>query len=462
MDRSVTRRRGAATLGSLALATGLMSAAFAASGAGDAAAAGCSLASAVSATSAASGTARQTATLSSRRVASSSRLTRVVLVRSGSTWRATATVTSTSTVAGTARVGAVYPMKATASVRVTCGTSTTTVSATGAGSGSASSTSASRRAASASVAALTTSSSSSRARSTAAALASSRSLTKATAAAAASATGVARRAASASALAVARARGTSAAVIAARSALATKLAALGVSTFRAFPANATFDYQIGGAYTPGSSVTVVDRDRTDAPVAGKYNVCYVNAFQSQPGESAAWGTLLLRTAGGSLVADPGWPGEYVADTRQPAAVAALVGTWIKACAARGFQAVELDNLDSYTRSGGLLSAANNLDVFGRLVAIGHAAGVAVGQKNTVDRSADARALGADFAVAEECQVYAECPGYAAAYGSSWVEIEYGDSAYASACTARGATTSVIRRDVNVVPVGSSGYVYRSC
>jgi hypothetical protein len=203
-------------------------------------------------------------------------------------------------------------------------------------------------------------------------------------------------------------------------------------------------------------VTIVDRDRTDAPVAGKYNVCYINAFQSQPGETAVWGSLLLRTGGGSLVPDPGWPGEYLVDTRKPAAVAALVTTWIDGCAARGFQAVELDNLDSDTRSGGLLTAANNLDVFGRLVAAGHAAGVAVGQKNTVEHSADARALGADFAVAEECQVYAECSGYSATYGTAWVEIEYSDAAYISACAARGSTTSVIRRDVDVVPLGSSG------
>jgi hypothetical protein len=273
---------------------------------------------------------------------------------------------------------------------------------------------------------------------------------------------VARRTASASALAVARARGAAAAGAAARSALAVKLTALGVNPVRPFPANGTFDYQIGGAYTPGSSVTIVDRDRTDAPVAGRYNVCYLNAFQSQPGESAAWGALLLRTSGGSLVPDPGWPGEYLVDTRKATAVAALVSTWIADCAARGFQAVELDNLDSYSRSGGLLTAANNLDVFGRLVSSGHAAGVAVGQKNTVDQSTAARSRGADFAVAEECQVYAECSGYSAAYGTSWVEIEYTDAAYSSACTARGSTTSVIRRDVDVVPVGSSGYVYRSC
>ena len=140
----------------------------------------------------------------------------------------------------------------------------------------------------------------------------------------------------------------------------------------------------------------------------------------------------------------------------------IVVGWITDCAARGFQAVELDNLDSFGRSSGLLTQADNLAVFGRLVAVGHAAGVAVAQKNTVELSTVAHEAGADFAVAEECQRYAECSGYSDVYGTSWVEIEYRASDFTSACSARGATTSVILRDVQVVPVGSGGYVYQSC
>ena len=41
------------------------------------------------------------------------------------------------------------------------------------------------------------------------------------------------------------------------------------------PVNGQFDYQIGGSYTPSSSVSIVDRDRSASPVAGKYNICYV-------------------------------------------------------------------------------------------------------------------------------------------------------------------------------------------
>jgi len=54
------------------------------------------------------------------------------------------------------------------------------------------------------------------------------------------------------------------------------------------PAHARFDYQIGGAYPPAAGVAIVDRDRGDRPAAGQYNVCYPNAFQAQPQETAWW------------------------------------------------------------------------------------------------------------------------------------------------------------------------------
>ncbi|MBS1165775.1 MAG: secreted protein [Proteobacteria bacterium] len=38
------------------------------------------------------------------------------------------------------------------------------------------------------------------------------------------------------------------------------------------PANQQFDYQLGGVYTPTSSVGIVVRDRLASPAAGKYNI----------------------------------------------------------------------------------------------------------------------------------------------------------------------------------------------
>jgi hypothetical protein len=237
------------------------------------------------------------------------------------------------------------------------------------------------------------------------------------------------------------------------------------------PANAVFDYQIGGAYPPGAGVGVVDRDRFEPPAPGRYNVCYVNAFQTQAADSAWWKTnhddLLLRY-NGRHVEDPGWPGEMILDlstAAKRAAVAAIVGDWIAGCAGEGYQAVEPDNLDSWTRSHGLLTQADALEFAKLLIAAAHRNGLAIAQKNTAELGRAGELAGFDFAVAEECAVYDECRVYTDAFGDHVFEIEYTDNPrahYDRACATHGRQISVILRDRDVVPAGDPDYHYENC
>ncbi len=233
-------------------------------------------------------------------------------------------------------------------------------------------------------------------------------------------------------------------------------------------ADATFDYQIGGAYTPAKGVTAVSRDRSAKPVSGLYNVCYVNAFQAQPDALEWWQKkhpdLVLRGKDKRPVIDEDW-NEALLDTStadKRTRLAAVVGTWVDGCAKRGFQAVEPDNLDSYERSGGRLTKAHNAAFAKLLAARAHAAGLAIGQKNTVDMLADHTKIGFDFAVAEECGEYNECGAYAKAYSDRVFVIEYQDSGYSRACTAFGAKLSIVQRDLDVTPRGSGDYTLRTC
>jgi hypothetical protein len=239
------------------------------------------------------------------------------------------------------------------------------------------------------------------------------------------------------------------------------------------PVNGRFDYQIGGAYRPAASVRIVDRDRTSHPAPGVYNVCYVNAFQTQAERDHWWRAhhpaLLLRTADGHVVEDPGWPGELVLDVgtaHKRAALARIEGRWIKGCARKGFQAVEPDNLDSYSRSHHLLTLRDDLRFAKLLVTRAHADDLAIAQKNTAElHHRGRRVAGFDFAIAEECQVYSECASYTRAYGRHVIEVEYTDNGrwyYRRACAARGNRISVILRDRDVLPRGHTGYVYRAC
>jgi len=234
------------------------------------------------------------------------------------------------------------------------------------------------------------------------------------------------------------------------------------------PPHARFDYQIGQPYPPPAEVRVVTRDRSAAPVPALYNVCYVNAYQAQPDETDWWlrrhPDLVLTNRDGHDVRDPNW-NELLLDTATPgkrAELAGIVDGWIDGCAHSGFNAVEPDNLDSWTRSAGLLTAADALAFATVIIAHAHADGLAVAQKNGADIAIQGRGAGFDFAVAEQCADYDECQSYTAAYGNEVIVIEYSADGLATACAGWGHTLSVVRRDVEVTAPGSSGYVYQAC
>jgi hypothetical protein len=248
------------------------------------------------------------------------------------------------------------------------------------------------------------------------------------------------------------------------------------------PANGKFDYQIGGDYPLPAGVQVVSRDwfAGTAPV-GAYGICYVNAFQTQanepdvdrPDEKDNWPADLVLTALGD---DPNWDGEYLIDlstAEKRTAAAAWVKPMTQECAAKGFSAVEFDNLDSWTRFQD--SPVASQPPFGRteavayaalLVADAHAAGLAAAQKNTAELSnAEARTqIGFDFAIAEECGRWKECGRYRANYGNLVYVIEYRKKDFKKDCKNKKLRKrlSIVQRDINVTQPGSGTYVYRAC
>ncbi|MFE0516854.1 endo alpha-1,4 polygalactosaminidase [Streptomyces sp. NPDC058964] len=227
------------------------------------------------------------------------------------------------------------------------------------------------------------------------------------------------------------------------------------------PRHAGFDYQIGGAYPPPKGVRVVSRDRSSSPARGLYNICYVNAFQAQPEERASWpADLLLRDADGEVVVDENW-NEALLDIRTPAKrerVAQRVDRWIDECADKGFDAVEPDNYDSYTRSRHLLTAGAATAFAALLSRHAHARRLAVAQKNTAELAGVRAKAGLDFAVAEECGEYAECGTYARAFDDRVVVVEYSDEGLRKAVADFGDRLSIVRRDRMVSTPGSAGYV----
>ena len=257
--------------------------------------------------------------------------------------------------------------------------------------------------------------------------------------------------------------------------LAVFLAGCAPETLEDLPDEGGFDYQLGGAYPPPSGVDIVVRDSSADPEPDLYSVCYVNVFQTQPGDLDAWREtpdLLLRDEDGEPVADLGWPDEFLLDTStsdRRERIAEVLTETIDRCAQAGFDAVEFDNLDSYLRSDEALTSDDNLALATDLVALTHERGMEAAQKNTVEEAERGREeVGFDFAITESCGAWSECDGYTRVYGEENVlaieypeDLEEAGTSFAEVC-ASGPPARMILRDLELVSESEPAHVLETC
>ena len=104
----------------------------------------------------------------------------------------------------------------------------------------------------------------------------------------------------------------------------------------------------------------------------------------------------------------GWPGERWLDIRKLGVLGPIMKARLDMCAAKGFDAVEFDNVDGYqNRTGFPLTAADQLAYNVFLANQAHLRGLSAVLKNDVGQI---RALLPyfDFALNEQCHQYDEC------------------------------------------------------
>lgn len=227
------------------------------------------------------------------------------------------------------------------------------------------------------------------------------------------------------------------------------------------------DYQLGDGYPPADGVDIVVRDRTSPPPENAYSICYVNAFQTQPGEQQDWpDELLLAGADGDPVIDPDWPDEVILDTStddKREAIEDILTPWIQACASAGFDAVEFDNLDTYARTDGALTLEDNVELAEDLVEVAHEAGLAAAQKNSAEDSRTMRDEAEfDFAIAEQCAEFDECAAYEGVYGERVIDVEYDAAVFRAACLDGGMPRSAVLRDRDLTSPADPAYVFELC
>lgn len=70
------------------------------------------------------------------------------------------------------------------------------------------------------------------------------------------------------------------------------------------PVGTDVDHQLGGVRPVHARVGIVVRDRTAHPEPDRYNICYVNGFQTQDNDPDFWAILVVSRSGGDVLALP--------------------------------------------------------------------------------------------------------------------------------------------------------------
>ncbi|MGW9437140.1 endo alpha-1,4 polygalactosaminidase [Streptomyces sp. NPDC055607] len=172
-----------------------------------------------------------------------------------------------------------------------------------------------------------------------------------------------------------------------------------------------WQWQLSGRLDPAVDVPVYDIDGFDHPASavedlharGRKVICYLStgAWEDFRPDAGRFPKAVLGTGNG-------WKGERWLDVRRTDVLGPLMAERLDMCRAKGFDAVEPDNMDGYkNRTGFPLTAADQLR-YNRLIArLAHERGLAVGLKNDLDQIPELLP-DFDFAVNEQCAEYEEC------------------------------------------------------
>ncbi|MEO3780216.1 endo alpha-1,4 polygalactosaminidase [Micromonospora sp. B11E3] len=203
------------------------------------------------------------------------------------------------------------------------------------------------------------------------------------------------------------------------------------------PLQVSWNWVIEGA--PKPPFRVVDMydidgfDASSADVAALHKagirvVCYISVGSYEDWRPDA-GQFPAGLLGRNL---DGWAGEQWLDVRgisPTSPLARIMTARIDMCRAKGFDAVEFDNMDGYiNRTGFPLTAADQLAYNRFLANTAHARGLSTVMKNDLDQIDDLVDY-FDMALNEECSRYNECGEYQPfiAAGKPVLHAEYGSS-----------------------------------
>ncbi len=170
---------------------------------------------------------------------------------------------------------------------------------------------------------------------------------------------------------------------------------------------------------------------------GIRTICYVSVgtVEKTSPDSQAFPKAVI----GKVYGD--WPDERFLDIRRHDVLLPIMKARFQACKAKGFDAIEPDNMDVHDNDSGFpLKAADTRRYVLALAGIAHGLGLAIAQKNVPEMTADFVST-LDFVITESCYQDRWCDRVKAypQRGKPVFDAEYSDRSidFAAACKAAG-------------------------
>ncbi|MBZ5719011.1 MAG: endo alpha-1,4 polygalactosaminidase [Acidobacteriia bacterium] len=175
--------------------------------------------------------------------------------------------------------------------------------------------------------------------------------------------------------------------------------------------NTSWQWQLSTPVDQSVNVQMYDIDMfdNDASVvaslhaAGRKVVCYIDV-----GTWENWRPDAGKFPNSVKGKNNGWPGEKWLDIRQISILGPIMQARMDQCRAKGFDALEPDNIDGYSNSTGFPLTYQDQVAYNTYIATqAHARGLAVALKNDLEQVPDLLSS-FDFALDEQCFQYNEC------------------------------------------------------
>ncbi|MEL6678661.1 MAG: endo alpha-1,4 polygalactosaminidase [Pseudomonadota bacterium] len=222
-----------------------------------------------------------------------------------------------------------------------------------------------------------------------------------------------------------------------------------------FAPGLSWDWQLDDPFDYGRDVDVYNLDMESVEAAeiaalkarGILTICYISVgtMETYRDDADAFPERVLGARLGN------WPNERYVDIRDLDTLLPIMAARFDACAAKGFDAVEPDNMDLHHNTPGFpITAAHQTAYALALAELAHARGLAIGQKNAEDLIPDLLPV-FDFMITEHCYASDRCaksaPYPAAGKAAFAAEYLHRPVDFAAACAeAARLGLSMIRKD----------------